>query len=74
MKSNSFEEDLITSIGGARMIKQDCFEFERYKFSNEATAFFAYKKLKELSFDVFISDNIIVLFKDKYDRRCFSKD
>ena len=66
MSVDSFIEEIMTSNGGVKMIKQDCFVFERYKFDNEAAAYIAYKKLKELSFEVFISDNIIVLFKDVY--------
>ena len=66
MSVDSFIEELVTSRGGVRMIKQECLVFERYKFVNEADAIMVYKKLKELSFEVFISDSIIVLFKDNY--------
>jgi hypothetical protein len=66
MSVDSFIEEIMASSGGVRMIKHDCFVFERYKFDNEAAAYMVYKKLKELSFEVFISDNIIVLFKDVY--------
>ena len=66
MSVDSFIKEIMTSNGGVRMIKQECFVFERYKFDNEAAAYMVYKKLKQLSFEVFISDNIIVLFKDVY--------
>ena len=66
MSVDSFIKEIMTSNGGVRMIKQECFVFERYKFDNEAVAYMVYKKLKQLSFEVFISDNIIVLFKDVY--------
>ena len=66
MSVDSFIKEIMTSNGGVRMIKQECFVFERYKFDNEAAAYMVYKKLKHLSFEVFISDNIIVLFKDVY--------
>lgn len=66
MSVDSFIKEIMTSNGGVRMIRQECFVFERYKFDNEAAAYMVYKKLKQLSFEVFISDNIIVLFKDVY--------
>ena len=66
MSVDSFIEEIVASSGGVKMIKQECFVFERYKFSDETAAYMVYKRLKELSFEVFISDNIIVLFKDVY--------
>ena len=66
MSVDSFIKEIMTSNGGVRMIKQEHIVFERYKFDNEAAAFMVYNKLKQLSFEVFISDNIIVLFKDIY--------